>query len=149
MDEVAAMLQREELKEVEDLDMVYSKMLKMEELGDPAFPLMAKLGSSICTIYNSSSPAERDFSLMKTFVGDPARSCTKMEMLKDKMQIKAEVNSFFRSCAKRKANKKKFQAGERKTAPAQTNHCHCDLWRPSEELLVTVGGGAAAQRYKN
>ena len=149
LDEVTAMVLREELKElkeVEDLDMVYSKILKMKEQGKPAFPLMARLGSSICTIYNSSSPAERDFSLMKTFVGDPAKSCTKTEMLNAKMQIKAEINSLSRLCSKCKENKIKFDSGERKTAECQ--HCHCDLWRPSEELLVTVRGGAASQRYK-
>ena len=149
-EEVAAMLHRreevEELREEEDLDVVFSKVSKMEELENPAFPLLAKLGSSLCTIYNSSSPAERDFSLMKTFVGDPNKGNTRKEMLNAKMHIKAEVNSLGRSCTKCKDNKEKFQRGERKTE--RVEHCHCDLWHPSEELLRTVRRGAAAQRYK-
>ena len=82
---------------------------------------------------------------MKTFVGDPNKGNTRTEMLNAKMHIKAEVNSLGRSCTKCKDNKKKFQRGERKTD--RLVHCHCDLWHPSEELLRTVRGGAASQRY--
>ena len=148
-EEVAAMLHRREEVEgfkEEELDVVFSKVSKMEELENPAFPLLAKLGSSICTIYNSSSPAERDFSLMKTFVGDPNKGNTRTEMLNAKMHIKAEVNSLGRSCTECELNKKKFQRGERKTVSVE--HCHCDLWHPSEELLRTVRGGAACTRYR-
>ena len=83
---------------------------------------------------------------MKTFVGDPNKDNTRKEMLNAKMHIKAEVNSLGRSCTKCNDSKEKFQRGERKTE--RVEHCHCDLWHPSEELLRTVRGGAAAQRYK-
>ena len=74
LNEVAAVVHREELKKIEDLDMVYSKMLKMKEQACLSHDGQAWiLHLHHLQLKFPSQLAERDFSLMKTFVGDPAQ----------------------------------------------------------------------------
>jgi hypothetical protein len=47
---------------------------KVDEEGEAIFLILSRLGSALSTIYNSSSPAERDFSLVNLNVGDPSQS---------------------------------------------------------------------------
>lgn len=154
-DEVSQVVMMEE--EVEGLlekplDEVFSSLSKIEEFGAPAFPLMSKLGSSLCTLYNSSSPAERDFSLMNNMVGDGMKNRTSQLMLETKMLISAELKSLSRSCTTckeaKKKKKEKTEKEEEKEEKSTANHCHCDLWRPSEELLESMRNGAAYKRYE-
>ena len=147
MDELTILVYRDEVASYKDLELdeVFSKLAQVEDMGSPTFPLVSRLGSSLCTLYNSSSPAERDFSLMKTFVGDPNKSTTETQMLNAKMHIKGELMSLSRNCSKCVEAKRSFERGERKTK--EPNHCHCHLLYPSEGLLETLRGGGAHQRY--
>ena len=111
---------------------------KVDEDGDPIYPVLIKLGSALSTIYNSSSPAERDFSLMNLIAGDPIKNKTSQLLLLTKMFITAEIRSLARNCKKCLEKEK----GEK------TSHCHCDLWIPPEDLLVTMRDGKPSQRYK-
>ena len=112
---------------------------KVDEDGEKMFPILTRLGSSLSTIYNSSSPAERDFSLMNLIVGDPNKCRTSQLLLLSKMFITAELRKLARNCKKCKKVK------ERNDVSA---HCHCELWIPPEDLLVTMRDGKPNQRYK-
>ena len=107
--------------------------------GSREFPLLTKLASACCTVYNSSSPAERDFSHMNVMVGDGSKNRTSQELLLAKMTIKAEINMLARKCVKCKTLKEKDQ---------RSDHCHCHLFSPSEELMETMRGGQPRQRYQ-
>ena len=104
-----------------------------------SFPLLSKLGIALSTIYNSSSPAERNFSLMNLIVGDPRKNRTSQLLLLVKMLITAEMRALASSCSRCKALESK---GE------QSPHCHCSLWYPSEELLVSMRDGQPSRRYR-
>jgi hypothetical protein len=66
---------------------------KVDEEGEAIFLILSRLGSALSTIYNSSSPAERDFSLVNLNVGDPSQSWTSQLVLLSKMFITAELKS--------------------------------------------------------
>ena len=112
---------------------------KVDDDGIQCYPLLTKLGSSLSTIYNSSSPAERDFLLMNLIVGDPKKNRTSQLLLLAKMFITAEIRSLAKDCQKCLTL---LQVGE------QSSHCHCHLWHPPEDLLVTMRDGKPSQRYK-
>ena len=119
-------------------DEFFVKVSQIKEEDSLVYPLMASLGSSLCTIYNSSSPAERDFSLMNSIVEKRSSSTTSQLLLETKMHIKAEVSHLSRTCTKCQT----LSRQER-----QSRHCHCHQWIPTEDLLVTVRNGAARARY--
>ena len=112
---------------------------QVDEDGNACYPLLSKLGSSLSTIYNSSSPAERDFSLMNLIVGDPRKNRTSQQLLLAKMFITAEIRALAKNCQKCKTS---LERGE------QSSHCHCELWQPPEDLLVTMRDGKPSRRYK-
>ena len=107
--------------------------------GNISYPLLTRLGSALSTIYNSSSPAERDFSLMNLIVGDPRKNQTSQLLLLAKMFITAEIRSLARTC---KRCQTLAARGE------QSPHCHCSLWHPPEDFLVTMRNGQPSKRYK-
>ena len=105
--------------------------------GTLVFPLLSKLGSALATLYNSSSMAERDFSLMNAIVADKSR--TSQLLLLAKMYIKAEIMGLARSCKQCKVLSSVDEDGR---------HCHCHLWQPTDELMDTMRGGQPYRRYK-
>ena len=108
------------------VDKFFSSLSKeIDDDEDPSYPLLSRLGSALSTIYNSSSPAERDFSLMNLIVGDPRKNRTSQLLLLAKMFITADIRALARNCPRCKSLEEK---GE------QSPHCHCSLWHPSEEL---------------
>ena len=122
------------------VDGFFSSLSKeADDDGNFSYPLLTRLGSALSTIYNSSSPAERDFSLMNLIVGDPRKNRTSQLLLLAKMFITAEIRSLARNC---KRCKTLSLRGE------QSPHCHCSLWHPPEDLLVTMRNGQPYQRYR-
>ena len=122
------------------VDEFFSSVDKIvDEDGEASFPILSSLGSALATIYNSSSPAERDFSLMNLIVGDPTKSRTSQLLLLTKMFITAELRSLDKGCKKCLKGK---ENGE------QSAYCHCELWNIPEDLLVTMRDGKPCQRYK-
>ena len=125
-------------EEVSEVDRFFSKLSKVvDEEDNPIFPLLSKLGSSLCTVYNSGSMAERDFSLMNAIVTDKSR--TSQLLLLAKMYIKAELMMLARDCRKCAALKAGREEGR---------HCHCDIWQPPEDLKAFMRGGQPSRRYK-
>ena len=103
------------------------------------YPLLMKLGQALATIYNSSSSAERDFSLMNAFLSDPHKSSMSHRLLLSKMHVKAECLSLARHCSKCQTLAQKDE---------RSNHCHCEKWSPPEELLASLRNGGAYKRYE-
>ena len=122
---------------VDEFFKMLSKMV--DDDGAPAYPLLVWVGYALATIYNSSSPAERDFSLLNAFLADPHRNKTSQRLLLAKMHVKAECLSLTRQCRKCQEIAKKGQ---------KSSHCHCDQWKPSEKLMETMRNGGPYQRYE-
>ena len=76
---------------------------------------------------------------MNLIVGDPRKNRTSQLLLLAKMFITAEIRSLARNCRRLKTLSDK---GE------QSPHCHCSLWHPPEDLLLTMRDGQPSQRYK-
>ena len=74
-----------------------------------------KRGAGIMHIVQFQLPAERDFSLLNFFVGDPMRNRTSEKVLNAKMQIKAELLSLSQNCKKCKEQEKMFKEGKVKS----------------------------------
>ena len=84
-----------------DVDKFFKKLeQEVEDEGEMAYPLVVRLGQALSTIYHSSSPAERDYSLMNSFLADKSRNATSLQLLMTKMHVKAEGLSLKRSCQK-------------------------------------------------
>jgi hypothetical protein len=78
----------------------YSLSKELDDDDVIKYPLLSKLGSALSTLYNSSSPAERDFSLMNLILGDLRKNITSQLLLLAKMFITAEIRSLARNCTK-------------------------------------------------
>jgi len=120
--------------------------LVVDDEGEVAYPLVVRLGQALATIFHSSSPAERDFSLMNSFLADKSRNSTSLQLLLTKMHIKAEGLSLQRSCQKckllsRKASKSTSMRNQ------EGQHCHCNHWQPPEDLQG-MRNGAPSRKYK-
>ena len=76
---------------------------------------------------------------MNLIFGDPRKNRTSQLLLLAKMFIAAEIRSLARACKRCKLLSVK---GE------QLPHCHCSLWHPPEDLLVTMRNGQPWKRYK-
>ena len=103
------------------------------------YPHLVKLGQALATIYNSSSSAERDFSLMNAFLSDPHKNSMSHKLLLSKMHVKAECLSLARHCGKCQNLAQKDE---------KSYHCHCEKWSPPEELLASLRNGGAYKRYE-
>ena len=76
---------------------------------------------------------------MNLIVGDHRKNQTSQLLLMAKMFITAEIRSLARTC---KRCQTLSVRGE------QSPHCHCSLWQPPEDLLVTMRNGQPSKRYK-
>jgi hypothetical protein len=123
-----------------EVDIFLKRLSKVvDDEGKVCYPVLVRLGYALATIYNSSSSAERDFSLMNAFLADKSKNKSSLKLLLTKMHIKAECLSLARSCAKCKVLKVQGKEG---------THWHCVQWKPSEELLATLRDGGPWKRYK-
>lgn len=120
---------------------------EVDDDGEIAYPLVVRLGQALATIYHSSSPAERDYSLMNSFLADKTRNATSLRLLLTKMHVKAEGLSLKRSCQKCKLLGKKLQKSDGKSSQ-ESQHCHCNHWEPPESLLQGMRNGAPSRKYK-
>ena len=124
---------------------------KVEEVvddeGEAAYPLVVMLGQAVATIFHSSSPAERDFSLMNSFLADKSRNSTSLRLLQTKMHVKAEGLSLQRSCRKCRLLSKKKSTSDGKSSQ-EGQHCHCNNWEPPEALLERMRNGLPWRKYK-
>ena len=110
---------------------------------------MIKLGSALLTCDNSSSSAERDFSIMNGLTADPRRCNTSQLRLNTRLSIKCCVHNLRHSCKQckdlKKKNKERANQGEKNKS---SSHCHCPQWSPSEQLVADVSHGKPHQNFK-
>ena len=115
------------------------------------FPLLAKLGLGLLTIYNSSSCAETDFSILNAILADSRKCNTSQKRLEDRMRVKSDIYQCRFECIKcEDENRSEVQddESEEDIRKKRQRHCHCPLWKPSAELVESMKGGQPSKRYK-
>ena len=103
--------------------------------------ILYRLALALCTVCNSSSEVERDFSDMEAIYADSRAHATGQELLEAKMMVKstmkAEANNCARCIASKEDRRKSALAGE-KLSVEQCQHCHCSFYRVDDELLAEL-----------
>ena len=96
---------------------------------------------ALCTVCNSSSEVERDFSDMEAIYADSHAHATGQELLEAKMMVKStmktEANNCARCIASKEDRRKRALAGE-KLPDEQCAHCHCSFYEVDDELLAEL-----------
>ena len=136
--------------------------------GGRRFRRLPKLAQALLTIYNSNSAAETDFSVQNSLVGDARRNQCSQGRLNARMLIKSNNFQLRKTCEPCIEREKEIEAGsleiaehaeEQDDAEDEENnnkergggklrHCHCSLFRPSDELIHYMSTGQPARRYK-
>ena len=151
-------------------------MDELDDDGDPVFELVSKLGQALLTIYNSSSCVERDFTLQNFLTSDKRKNRTSQLRLQARLNMMSNVHSLRKYCGKceEKRLKKKSEReavllndsqeeseesdddddkdveGDQKSKKADgVKHCHCFLFRPSEEMVTSMSNGQPYRRSKD
>ena len=103
--------------------------------------ILYRLALALCTVCNSSSEVERDFSDMEGIYADSHAHATGQELLEAKMMVKStmktEANKCARCIASKEDRRKRALAGEKLTAE-QCAHCHCSFYEVDDELLAEL-----------
>lgn len=147
--EVALLKCMQNLNALHDLGPVEFFVKLKEHSGGKKFPLLSTLGLGLLTIYNSSSSAETDFSIMNGIVSDARRSCTSQQRLEDRVRVKSNIYQLRFDCERCKKPDEKIEDNvEEPTEKKRQKHCHCPLWKPSEKLVASMCGGQPSRRYK-
>ena len=133
-----------------EVDLWWAQVAESMLGGERQFPILSRLALALCTICNSSSEVERDFSDMEAVYADPRANATGQKLLEAKMTVKSAVKQEARNCARCQANKedrkKRALAGER-LPREQCNHCHCSFLEVDEELMADLRSCGPYQRY--
>ena len=114
---------------------------------DSKYNLVSRLGQSMLTIYNSSSEAERDFSIQHGLVGDPLKNKTSQLRLQMRMRIKTNTFLLKQKC-EQCIDVKKEESDDEDDEEEASCRCHCTMFKPSESLLASMSGGQPSRRYK-
>ena len=101
--------------EVEGLavDEFYAKLLEVKVDGWPAFPTLCKLALGRCTIYNSSSEAERDFSNLNHIFNDRKKSSIEQLMLQSKLNVMTQAGIAAEKCINCKEKRQQHEENQR------------------------------------
>ncbi len=128
-------------EEISEVDVFFKAVAKLRDPdnGSQLYPLLVRLGYALATMYNSSSSAERDFSLLNASLADKHKNSSSLLLLEAKMHIKAECRSLARQCK---------ECQEMNRQGKESTHCHCEKWKPKEELMETMRNSGPWQRYK-
>ena len=132
-----------------EVDLWWSQVADSMLGGERQFPILSRL--ALCTICNSSSEVERDFSDMEAIYADSRANATGQKLLEAKKTVKSAVKQKARKCARCQAykedRKKRAFAGER-LPREQCNHCHCSFLEVDEELLADLQSCGPHQRFE-
>ena len=109
----------------------------MVTAGEKRFPVLSKLALALCTIYNSLSETERDFSLQNLIHTDSKRNAMSQEKLQSHLCIKSHASHLSKHCMRCQDSMGK-KSKEEKQGRHQTQHCHCSFMIPDEELLASL-----------
>lgn len=150
VDEVVKLKTLQGIDEEMDPDEFFKELANVKDMnGNKEFKLIIKLGSALLTGHNSSSNAERDFSIMNGLAADPRKNLTSQLRLNTRLSIKSTVHNMKHSCMEcinlKKENKKRTDLGE---TIKSSSHCHCPKWTPSDQLISEVSSGKPYQKFK-
>ena len=112
--------------------------LKHKEDRSQVFPHLSKLALGLCTVYNSSSPAERDFTVQSHIYADKRVHKLGQKKLVAKTTLRSSVAVAARDCSKcHDARKDKEEQRQQGKNPARYKamHCHCNLL-PLDQALI-------------
>ena len=111
--------------------------------------ILNRFALALCTICNSSSEVERDFSDMEAIFADSRANSTGQELLEAKMTVRSAVKQEADNCARcedaKEERKKKALAGER-LPKEKCNHCHCSFLEVDDELLADLRNSGPHKR---
>jgi hypothetical protein len=134
-----------------EVDVWWAQVAGVTLGGERQFPILSRLALALCTIYNSSSEVERDFSDMEAVYTDPRANATGQQLLEAKMTVKSAVKEEAYNCARCKVAKEERKeqalAGE-KLPREQCNHCHCKFLEVDDELLADLRNCGPSQRFE-
>ena len=117
------------------------------------YNLVARLGQALLSIYNSSSEAERDFSVQHALVGDSHKNSTSQLRLQMRMRIKSSSFQLIDECKKCNTGEENEEVegeegedeeGEKKSSCP----CHCSQFEPSDDMLAKMKGGQPNRSYR-
>ena len=131
-----------QLDDDDDLDKItpdewFGRVALMVTAGEKRFPVLSKLALALCTIYNSLSETERDFSLQNLIHTDSKRNAMSQEKLQSHLCIKSHASHLSKHCMRCQDSMGK-KSKEEKQGRHQTQHCHCSFMIPDEELLAKL-----------
>ena len=142
------MLQAVEDEGVE-VDLWWAQVGEVKLGGESQFPILSRFALALCTICNSSSEVERDFSDMEAIYADSRASSTGQKLLEAKMTVKSAVKQEADNCARctadKEERKKKGLAGER-LSRQQCQHCHCNFLEVDDELMADLRNSGPHKR---
>jgi len=155
--ELPAYQRLEEAEEGKEVDKWWAEVAEVTLGDERQFPILSRfttiitiltltsilnrLALALCTVCNSSSEVERDFSDMEAIYADSRAHATGQELLEAKMMVKstmkAEANNCARCIASKEDRRKSALAGE-KLSVEQCQHCHCSFYHVDDELLAEL-----------
>ena len=115
--------------------------LKHKEDHSQVFPHLSKLALGLCTVYNSSSPAERDFTVQSHIYADKRVHKLGQKKLVAKTTLRSSVAVAARDCSKcHEARKDKEEQRQQGKNPARYKamHCHCNLLPLDQSLIKKI-----------
>ena len=133
-----------------DVDLWWANVAKIKIGDDLQFPVISGFALSLCTMYNSSSEAERDFSKEKFIFEGSRRSKTSQLTLQSKMSVMSAVHRRAKDCTQCKnaiKEKEMQKKSDSSVPPYKCRHCHCHMLEPEESILMECGGGKPSRRY--
>ena len=109
--------------------------------GGKKFFFLSKLGKALLTMYNSSSAAETDFSVMNGLTGYSRKSSTQQSKLAARMRIKSNVYQLKFDCEHcQEDDVNDNEEDEKEEDKKVKKNCHCFLWKPSVSLVDSMSG---------
>ena len=134
-----------------EVDLWWAQVAEATLGGEKKFPILSRLALALCTICNSSSEVERDFSDMEAISADPRANATGQKLLDAKMTVKSAVKQESKRCARCKASKedRKRRAAAGEGLPRdQCAHCHCSFLEVDKELLTDLRNCGPRKRWE-
>ena len=151
MSELVPYKQLDDPEEDIEVDAWFSRLALLKCDGENHFPVITKLGLALCTMYNSSSEAERDFSRQNYITADPRRNRMEQPTIRSKLAVMSAAADLKRSCKRcldAKSTPKKGSAECDYFEESTSRHCHCSLLPVDQKVLDTIKAGQPRQKYE-
>ena len=164
--ELPAFQRLQEAEEGTEVDEWWAEVADVTLGGEKQFPILSRFTTlvlitiliyiiirfalGLCTICNSSSEVERNFSDMEAMFADSRVSNMGQDLLEAKMMVKNAVKGESVNCARcieaKEDRKKRAEAGE-KLPTEKCQHCHCLFYEVDAEFLAELRDSQPSKRY--